>query len=545
VRGAQYLVGLIIPALFASSGYSQQWFVQGTRNLPREAPRHTITGTVYNGLTGEPVRRALVRMWGPQPATVLTGVDGRFEIEDVPEGPINLTATKPGFFDAQSMPRQWKQKLEAQVAGPGSNDFRVLLYPAGRITGQVSDPDGDPVEQAQVQVFAEQITNGHKVWQQRSSTSSDDDGQYRIGNLVPGRYIVYAMGHVLPGLSLDAPKQVSAPLYYPDARDRTSAQRIDIQPGQEFRADFHLRAERGFRISGTFTGAPATSGVSLSIQNENGQILSFGNINVDQSHGRFVVTAVPAGTWTVKLFANDNTGHFYQVRQDVAVNGSDVDNLPLVLHPSVSIPVVVNHASTQPEPELQPGGARRIVNATLTAADPLIFQQHGMVWHPEREAWFFDNVEEGRYKLDVQGWRDECLDSASYGNIDLLRNYLVVSSGGTSGPITIDMRSDCATLTARMAPGADQALAFVVVVPTSSFSEPKVLQAVAQGRLPQPAGPALTLSPGTYQVYAFTTLEDLEYANPEVLREYPNQTIDLSPGQKLELTVDPIEPKGQ
>jgi hypothetical protein len=44
-------------------------------------------------------------------------------------------------------------------------------------------------------------------------------------------------------------------------------------------------------------------------------------------------------------------------------------------------------------------------------------------------------------------------------------------------------------------------------------------------------------------VFALTSLDGLEYSNPEALRNYPSQSVNLGPGQKTELTVELTERK--
>jgi hypothetical protein len=157
----------------------------------------------------------------------------------------------------------------------------------------------------------------------------------------------------------------------------------------------------------------------------------------------------------------------------------------------------------------------------------------------------FLNVTPGKYKLDVQGYAHECLESAWYGSIDLTRDYLLAGADGGAQPIVINLRADCAQLTAKLRPAGQQRPGVVLVVPTSSVGEARVLQLQAQqssrdfNRIPQ----FITLSPGSYQVYAFTSVDGLEYSNPQVLRNYPSQSVTLAPGQNTELTVELSEPK--
>src|SRR5206468_805438 len=107
--------------------------------------------------------------------------------------------------------------------------------------------------------------------QLRSSVNTDDDGSYRMSELIPGHYSIVAMAHLMPALAWDAPRQLTPLTFYPMARELSSAETIDLQPSQDFRADFHLPAERGFRVSGRFQGFPNAGGLSLRLLNSTGQ----------------------------------------------------------------------------------------------------------------------------------------------------------------------------------------------------------------------------------------------------------------------------------
>jgi len=532
-------VGGLVLLLSALSCYGQ--VIIGS---PTQAPLHTITGTVVNAQSGEPVRRALVQVWGAPAQSALTGPDGRFTVDRIPEGPLNCSISKPGYFDARSVPSTANsQSAPNYTVGSGKNDFRLVLFPAAKIVGRLTDQDGEPIEQTQLQLVSEQIVNGHKQFANRGASSSDDDGAYRIDDLVPGKYIVMAMGSSWPAGSWNAPPEVVAPTYFPNAADLASARTIELQAGQEFRADFHLRTQRGFRVSGVLGGYPTGSGFQFMLENSTGQRFLAQGINVDGATGKFFLEAVPAGTWILTLSTTDAQGHTYQARQEIAVSGADISNLQMMLHAAASIPVTVNRAATQDEGAPGPRPANPGINATLLSADPsLNQQQYGLTSHDDPPALSFDNVFPGKYKLSVPNFgATECVESAWYGNVDLLRDYLVLGSDGSTQPLTINMSKDCATLNAQIAAGQEQNSGFLVIVPnSSSVAEPIVFPVMSRGAW---SGPALPLSPGTYQVYAFMSVDGLEYANPEVLRDYPSQTINMVAGQKAELTVKLSERK--
>jgi hypothetical protein len=64
----------------------------------------------------------------------------------------------------------------------------------------------------------------------------------------------------------------------------------------------------------------------------------------------------------------------------------------------------------------------------------------------------------------------------------------------------------------------------------------------ALARAPFDSGPALT--PGAYEVYAFDTVDDLEYANSEAMRSFSSQTVTLGANQTTQLKVKLTHRKG-
>jgi hypothetical protein len=139
------------------------------------------------------------------------------------------------------------------------------------------------------------------------------------------------------------------------------------------------------------------------------------------------------------------------------------------------------------------------------------------------------------------------VESATSGGIDLIRDYLVVNADGAAQPIIINMRSDCAILNLSVRPAEHQSpVAEFVVMPDSSSGKPNVntLSVNAGTGKGAPTLQPLTLSPGTYHVYALSSIDGLEYTNPQVMRNYPSKSVTLEAGHKTDLTVDLTE-RGQ
>ncbi|MBV9158800.1 MAG: carboxypeptidase regulatory-like domain-containing protein, partial [Acidobacteriaceae bacterium] len=190
--------------------------------------RRTITGTVVNSVTGEPIRRALVQLAGPRQSFAFTGADGRFQIENFPEGDVYLSAQKPGFFDASQAGHG------PLILKSGTNDALIKLNPQASIQGRIVDNDGEPIEAIQVELIGQQIVNGRKEWQPRETVQTRENGSYRIDNLMPGIYVVHTV--VRPefgsqfGQESDQLQQQAYPeRFYPSSPDFASAQPMDLK----------------------------------------------------------------------------------------------------------------------------------------------------------------------------------------------------------------------------------------------------------------------------------------------------------------------------
>ncbi len=515
---------------------------------PASAPLRNITGTVVNAISGEPIKHALVQLFGPHVVAALTGPDGRFEMEGVPDGPLNFSVSKPGYFDIRNVAQsEWNPYTPLPTSDSSSGDISLKLFPAGKVKGQVTDSDDEPVSQVQVQFMAEAIVGGRRQWQVRGTTTTDDDGAYRFDNLTPGTYVVHVLGRTFPAPAWNAQPQVTPPEYFGDAPDLASAQKFRIEPGQEFQADIRLHRQTGYRITGSVLGFSRGAAMMLSLEDRDHQQVEFDAVRTDSQRGQFSAVVAP-GNWVLNLSSTDEHGTLYRARQDVSVSAANITDLRLVLHSSMMIPVVVNHAADVERPE---GAVSPDVAAQLI--DPDSFNGY---WIGRRQTGgpvgFYD-VPEGRYRLQIQNTGAECLDSAWYGNVDLTRELLTVTADVQPQPVTINLRNDCATLSVKL-DEAEQRTGYVVIASNSLALQPIIfpVQPHANESLPYVPftglmlGPGpTTLPPGSYEVYAFSTLENVEYANPEALKAYTSQSITLDPKQKLEVTAMLIDPRAK
>src|SRR5713101_5869519 len=67
------------------------------RSSQSDPPTYTLKGTVVNSVTGEPIRGALVQIYADRQRSVLTGPEGKFQIENLSRGTFGVQCRKPGY----------------------------------------------------------------------------------------------------------------------------------------------------------------------------------------------------------------------------------------------------------------------------------------------------------------------------------------------------------------------------------------------------------------------------------------------------------------
>jgi hypothetical protein len=508
--------------------------------LTGDIKTYPLSGTVTNAATGEPIRRALAHVNGPVQLATFTGPDGRFQLTGVPQGQASVTAEKPGFFDEQALhPGSYTPQNTAVNVGPGTNELHLQLTPEAKIRGRVVDPDGEPIDNVQVQLVTREILEGRKQLQMGMMASTDDRGIYRIEGLTPGQYFIRTLARPVFSTFGAVPRNAYAPQYYPNSPDLASAQSVELKPGEQAEADFTLHPAPTSNISGIAAGAQ--NGLSISFEGSDHEQTPANYLQFDPATGKFVLGMVPSGSWTLRFSSNDAQGNTYYAEQNIDVNGTDVAGLHVLLQPAPAIPVIVNHtaaiASTSstgegsPPANQGPGVQVQLLPAD-NASNERFYAGPGPGGDPQGPL-SIQGVHPGNYKVVAQAFGPECVESVSAGNVDVMHNDLLISPGSQPPPITVSLRNNCATLSGTVHAELQNAPAFVILVPDSAPTQPQLFPVQSNRNFA-----FATFSPGTYHVWALSNITGLEYANPEALRDYPSQQITLGPNQKVNLNLD-------
>lgn len=225
-----------------------------------------ISGLVMSRSTGEPVRKAVITLtWRGTPicwATAQSDASGRFTFSGLPAGAYEIRAGKDGMgsaiWGAESMSELGK--MLALRDNEQRTDVVLRLVRPASISGVVLDADGDSLTAAQVSVFVEGYPRGKKDLVPRGSFRTNDRGEYRISNLPPGRYYVFAgdqtpMGYAgSPGMNSN---RLLLPQFYGGSQDWKRVAPLVLASGSQMRGiDFRLTSSPTVVIRGKLSGLP-------------------------------------------------------------------------------------------------------------------------------------------------------------------------------------------------------------------------------------------------------------------------------------------------
>jgi hypothetical protein len=530
--------------LLAVAGRGPDLCAQLTGYQPGPASDQTakvkLEGTVINALTGDPLPRALVQVAGQSQGAVLTGPDGRFQFDDMQPGQVNVVVAKPGYFPGNGDPRsnaQWNAvSLDAHTA-----PITLKMVPQCIIVGHVEEANGEVIEGANIRVFRMGVRAGRKRREQLQVQRTDEDGNFRIANLLAGKYYVAVQARQTSLVSADVAKPKTgypATIYYPAATDISSATPVDLTPGKTVQVDFSIRSEPAFDISGTVSGQIPGQNAFMFVTDRSGDQLSL-SMRFNQAAGTFDVKSVPAGAYVIHAQAADGTGH--NLIAELPLNlTAKVTGARLVLEPALSIPVVVRFETTRPHPELE--AASKVkgyvpVRIGLHSDDlrqPDLYVPIEPVDDPNR--FMLRNIVPGKYSCELIAIYGGYVQSAKYGSTDLLREELVVTRGTPDTPIEIVLRDDSATLS--IGTHVDDPLSrttILVAADSAPMQSPKMQVVMGDGPVTIPG-----LAPGTYKVFAFDSVDQMEYTNPEVLAQYAAKAVqvNLAPNGQAQVSLN-------
>jgi Carboxypeptidase regulatory-like domain len=494
-----------------------------------------IAGTVLSANTGEPLKKAHVALHSQDdesnehPLTATTDATGHFAIEKIPTGKYNLRVDRANYLDMQYGQDQPDKPGAILSLAPGQKmtDLLFRLHRTAVITGRVLDEDGDPVRQVSVTAVAHTTVHGKMKFESSQSANTNDLGAYRIFDLVPGRYLVFAVP--LETGSWRQPDEPTAypPTYYPGTTESARASTIEVKSGDEIAGiDLAFAPKlpaRSFKIHGhvvnSLSDYPDAHFVVLLTARGNRELellLDPKQGAVDRKTGDFEFKDVAPGEYVVAAISFGG-GSNHSATQSVDVIASDVDGVTLVVTRGIDIPVRVTlegKAASSAEITVALNPSSNDASANFADMRRAIAKPDG--------SFVLKEVGDGSFWLNAYSNCQECyLKSASANGVDLLERGVQVTSGEAPSPIALVYSSNSGTLTGAVtnkddlpAPGA-----LVVLVPdSSSHQKPenyKTSTTDQYGHFEIRGVP-----PGHYKAFAWEKAEEEFYGDPDFRRPF-------------------------
>jgi hypothetical protein len=517
----RFFVCLMGLCLTVSGGWQQAQAQEPTQlsdSSPNSKPADntlSITGTVVNSLTGEPVRGAVVaiatgQINGQTGFSTLSDNSGHFQFDGLAEGRALISAIKPGFGN------QLRGQLERTSVKITRNVAPVLLKmdPSGAIFGRLTGSDEQPMEGFLLHVISKQRVGGKQQWVPfPSQGTTDDNGNFRIAGLPADTYYLQVAQNQETTLSrrgVPNPREQSyAEIFYPGAVDFNSAAPIEVTGGREVEANFSIAAEPLFEVSGTVSTQENLNSPIL-FSRTAGDGYDFVQ-NAMAQDGRFQIK-LPAGSFSV---AGSTATGIQLTASDVVVS-SDNPNLSIALSPAPRIRVELqtqsSSESTQQNASERPDSIGMNLQLVRTAGLP----GAASYWWAPGQSDGFQGVALGVYTVQANGppgtWYIKSLRS---GGIDLLSEDLTVVEGAQPQPIEVTLRDDAASVRGTVAPADDLMPVTVLLVQPRGTRNLIKVGAAFQGKFEIDG-----VAPGDYLLLAFDGMDRLEYENPEVLNPY-------------------------
>jgi 5-hydroxyisourate hydrolase-like protein (transthyretin family) len=527
----------------------------------------TLEGRILNAKTGEPVRKANVTLRrsgvsgagggtigsisasGPPaaPYAATTDAQGKFHINNVEPATYHLTVERQGFVRQEYGSRNRSRMGTPITLNPGQemNAIELKLTPQAVITGRVLDEDGDPLSRVTIQVLRRRFMAGKQQLMPTGGNQTNDNGEFRISDLPPGRYFLSASYHRMmfngeaPARhAAGTPEEEYVTTYYPGTTDQTGAGPLDLQAGQELPGvDIRMKKAPVYRIRGKIVAAPGQSVRNLRLivmpRTASPAMSAFmgGSNALMKEDGSFETGGVQSGSYQLAIAPMQGM-QTVMGKTPVEVGKGDVEGITVALGSGVNLTGSIRIDAPSDElDQFQSQGGKltfETVRVQLAPADGIAFNTPRSTTKDDG-TFSIDNVSQDRYRINAVNLPSGTwLKSIRAGDQEVQDTGLDLNSGNV-GPIQITLglggsQIDGVVQDAQQHPASGSMVTLIRdPVIAERFDLNRLTTTDQNGRFSLKGIP-----PGEYKVYAWEDIEPGAYTDPEFLKPHEGKATKLS-----------------
>jgi len=511
----------------------------------------SIEGKVTNSQTSELVKKATVHLYkntkdgyyGPgstaQGFAATSQNDGTFRFEGVEPGEYRLSGERSGYINTQYGSKAGFGVGTALVLQPGQHlaDINLALTPQGVVSGKVLDDDGDPMGQVSVRLLSRNWMRGKERYFPTGQNATNEQGEFRISNLSPGRYYLMATKDTYMAMAGEEAATPGKPdvrpvrTYYPSALDRLGASAIEVKAGQELSGmDIRMRTSPTYHVRGKISGSLPDTGRDLTRLNlapeDDSDIFSFGPVSNIAKDNSFNLPGIAPGSYVLSVVSLNPFRIL--ARQPVAVENADLKDVVVNLLPPATIKGQIRMEGTRPPTAVAPD--LQSIQVNLQESDS--FMVNGMAKIKADGSFSLEDLSPAKYISYVsRAPEGTYLKSMRFGQQDVLGKEIDLTSGA-GGELELSFSYGVATVSGTLQlPEPDPSSASSDQAPKKPASPPSaqlvlvpdVLRADGSGILyasPDQNGAFAfrSVSPGHYRGYALENANFASLSNPQVLQ---------------------------
>ena len=532
--------------------------------LPAQAPQTkpeelcTVEGVITDAVTGQPVRKASVviakTFTSRDRYTATTDAAGKYRVESVPPGSYQALAESDNHSMTAYGPRSGSSAQGTPitlVAGQKVTGIDIKLIPYGRITGKVTNADGEPMAGVEVGALRPLYSNGKTRLTQATFWTTNDLGEYRLRRVQPGRYYLSAKRRA-PVEGRDRTARPSregyAVTYFPGTIDVQGAAPVEVRPGQTLVIDFKLARAPTAPVRGRIVNRAgvAMSLITISALPAAGSLPNAESVATPRPDGTFELPAVTPGRYYLIAQPRTPQAQSPQAIQEVEVRGEPLEGLVLDLIAPFQVPGTVR---VEDADNVDLRTTKIYLASPLLLTSPtLLLASAGALGSARMnpDGTFTLTAGAGPRMLEVSPPKGCYVKSAKIGEMDLLGKDVDLSGPPGEGlQIVLSGRAGTITGVVNDEKGAPAQGARVVLAPEGT--ERRAITRLYSTTTADQYGKFTIgeLTPGDYKLFAFGSVDAGAWMDPQFMKPLESRgkavTVREGSSEAVELRLIPAQ----